>query len=132
MAPPDVPVLVSFLVGARAFRYLVDHLRTLGPRSMNAVEGAQQRGCVVGSYYFLDAPDAIVREVRNCLRRGAGATGLGGEACAAAASAVENRRRAAWASADCPRCGGRFRPRSWLVPNALMLVCQDCCWSMPA
>jgi hypothetical protein len=128
---PAVPVVLSFLVGARAFRYLVDHLRTLRPSGMAAVEGAQRRGCIAGSYYFLDAPDDVVRDVRNCLRRGAGPRGLGGKACDAAVSAVESRRRVAWLSSQCPRCGGRLRPPSWLLPGALGLVCRDCRWSMP-
>jgi hypothetical protein len=128
---PGVPVVLSFLVGARAFRYLVDHLRTLRPSTMIAVERAQGRGCIGGSYYFLDAPDEIARDVRDCLRRGAGPWGLRGNACEAAVSAVESRRRVAWSSSPCPRCGGRLRPRSWLMPGPLILVCRTCRWSMP-
>lgn len=122
-------VVVSFLVGARAFHYLVDRLESLQSSAATAVTVARGRGCVAGCYYFLDVPDDVVRDVRNCLQRMG--RGSGGRACVVAAGAIEDRRRAAWYSSPCPRCGGRFRPQNGLTSGTLMLVCRECEVLMP-
>jgi len=126
---PAARIVVSFLIGAPAFRYLVDCLGSLQPAAATAVEVAGGRGCIAGCYYFLDLPDEVVRDLRNCLRR----RGRGADdgACAAAASAIENRRRGAWYSSSCPRCGGRFPPGGWPTAGALVLVCGSCELLMP-
>jgi len=126
---PAARIVVSFLVDARAFRYLVDCLGSLQPAAATAVEVARGRGCIAGCYYFLDLPDEVVRDVRNCLRRNGRGSDDG--ACVAAASAIENRRRGAWYSSSCPRCGGRFPPRGWPMAGTLVLVCGSCELLMP-
>ena len=127
----ELPVHISFVVGSRAFRHLVDHVAALTPSGASALEEARQRGCIAGVYYFVETADAVARDVRDCLRGAAVRGAPGDRACTVAAEAIENRRRIAWYAAPCPRCGGRFRPRSGLMPRTIPLACEACHGPIP-
>lgn len=130
LASPE-SLVISFVLGARAFGHVADHLPVLQPSTRVAVQEARDRGGAAAMYFFVDLADDVVRDVRNCLRVRSRRKDPDGRACDAAASAIEGRRRSAWYLAPCPQCGGRLRPASWLTPAVFVLQCATCRWAIP-